>query len=258
MRLVCYLIFLTLPLHLHAAEKTISLTTSAGDEITIASSPAAGKKLFIWLPSEAGPQLSEQKTAGQLAHKGIEVWRIDLLADYFLPQTTSSMERIPDTAISELIQHAIEQTHKQVYLITTGRGAIPILRGARQWQQKHPNQAGLAGAVLMSPKFFMETPDPGLEGKLMPIVTTSNLPIFIIQPNKSPWFWKLDKTRPALMQGGSDVYVRRLRNVRDRFNFRPDATKEEQGLSGKLSILLMQAAKLLMPFNQKPRTAVVQ
>lgn len=256
MPLMHYLILLLLPISALYAEETISVTTQPGDEINIVTHPAKGKILFIWLPSEAGPQLSEQKAAEQLANKGVEIWHINLLEDYFLPVVASSMERIPASSISSLIQYAISKTRKQVYLVSTGRGAIPLLRGARHWQQQYPNQPGLAGVILMSPKFFVETPDPGIEGKLMPIVKTSNLPVFIIQPDKSPWFWKLDKTIPALQQGGSDIYVRRLNNVRDRFNFRPDATEIEKRLSEKLPVLLTQATKLLSPFSQQPRIAV--
>lgn len=255
MLLLRYLFLFFLPLSVVTAGET-SLTTSTGDEINIISHPASGNTLYIWLPSEAGPQLSEQQTAEQLARKGIEVWRIDLLEDYFLPLAASSMERIPDIAISELIQHAINKTRKQVFLVSTGRGAIPLLRGARHWQVQQPQQPGLAGVILLSPKFFLETPDPGIEGEIMPVVKATNLPLFILQPNKSPWFWKLDKTIPALQQGGSDVYVRYLSNVRDRFNFRPDATSDEKQLSTRLDILLIQANKLLLPFSQQSRQPV--
>lgn len=108
----------------------------------------------------------------------------------------------------------------------------------------------------MSPKFFVETPDPGIEGEIMPVVSSTNLPVFILQPNKSPWFWKLDTTVPALQLGGSDVYVRRLNNVRDRFNFRPDATDYEKQLANKLPLLIIQARKLLTPFSHQARKAV--
>lgn len=253
MLFIRYLFLFLLPLSVLPAEEITNFTTSTGDEINITTHPASGKTLYIWLPSEAGPQLSEQKSAEQLANKGTEVWRIDLLEDYFLPIVTSSMERIPDNAISELIQHAINKTQKQVFLVTTGRGAIPILRGAHHWQIHHPQQPGLAGAILMSPSFFVETPDPGIEGEIMPVVKATNLPLFILQPDKSPWFWKLDKTVPALQQGGSDVYVRRLNNVRGRFNFRPDATEQEQQLASKLPVLLIQASKLLTPFSHQLR-----
>ncbi|MGD8483906.1 MAG: TlpA disulfide reductase family protein [Thioalkalispiraceae bacterium] len=248
-----FVLFLLLPLLPLHAEEALTLATDSGEEISVTVHGAKGERLFIWLPSEAGPQRSEQTSAEQLAANGIEVWRVNLLEDYFLPVVASSMERIPASAISSLIQFARDKTGKQVYLVTTGRGAIPVLRGAHHWQQQFPGQPGLGGAILLSPKFFIETPDPGEEGKLMPIVKATNLPLFIIQPNKSPWFWKLDKTVPALQQAGSDVYVRRLGNVRDRFNFRPDATAYEKQLADKLPIILRQASKLLIPYAQQPR-----
>lgn len=235
---------------------SFQVSTNHGNELTIHRYQAEGDRLFIWLPSEAGPQTSEINSAQLLATQNIEVWRINLVEDYFLPVVASSLEQIPANAVSTLISHAINTTGKQVYLVTTGRGVIPVLRGTRHWQIHNPSKPGLGGAILMSPKFFVETPDPGEEGKLMPSVTTTNLPVFILQPDKSPWYWKLGTTIPALQQGGSDVYVRRLANVRDRFNFRPDATREEKQLASQLPSLLLQAQRLLQPYTRIPRLAV--
>lgn len=231
----------------------LSFTTRSGDEINIHHHPANGQNLLIWLPSEAGPQPSEALSAQQLSQQNTEVWRVNLLEDYFLPIVASSMERLPDSAVSELIAYAIQKSKKNVYLVTSGRGAIPFLRGARQWQLQNPNSTGLSGIILLSPKFFVETPDPGVDAQLMPIITTSNLPIFIIQPEKSPWYWKLDKTVPALQNGGSDVYVRKLKNVRDRFFFRPDATDYEKQLGKQLPGMLSQSMKLLKPYQSEVR-----
>lgn len=234
----------------------LNLVTRSGDEINITVHHADGNRLVIWLPSEAGPQQSETTASQQLAKNGTEVWQVNLLEDFFLPIVASSMERLPEAAVSELIQFAIEQTGKHVYLLTSGRGAIPFLRGARQWQLQHPGSENLAGAILISSKFYVETPDPGVEAQLMPIVSSTNLPIFVIQPNKSPWFWKLNETIPALQQGGSDVYVRYIKNVRDRFFFRPDATEYEKQVTTKLPLMLTQALKLLTPYQAQARLAV--
>lgn len=250
------LLFINLLLVASQCWANLSFTTRASDEINIVVHAARGDDLFIWLPSEAGPQNSEQVTARQLSHKGIEVWQVNLLEDYFLPIVPSSLDRLPEEAISELIDFAIKQTRKNIYLVTSGRGVIPFLRGARQWQLHHPGSTALAGTILLSPKFFVETPDPGVQAQLMPIVTTTNLPIFIIQPEKSPWYWKLDRTIPALQQGGSDIYTRRLANVRDRFFFRPDATNYEKQVAKTLPVLLAQALKLLKPYQQTQRRAV--
>ncbi len=258
MSLLRCLPLLLLSFTIHAEQRPHVVTTQAGDEINIVEHAANGAVLFLWLPSEAGPHVSETRTADRLASHGIEVWRLNLVEDYFLPTVASSLEQIPASTVRDLIQQAITKTGKRVYLVSTGRGAIPMLRGAHLWQQQHPGALGLAGAILMSPKFYVETPDPGEAAALMPVVSATNLPLFILQPEQSPWFWKLNDTTTALEHGGSDVFIRRLPGVRDRFNFRPDASEAEHKLSTALPALLMQAAKLLADYSRTPRTAVAQ
>ena len=211
------------------------------------------KTLFLWLYSEAGPQKSEHDIALELAKNNIEVWRIDLFAAHFLPVASSSMDRIPETDISELIEYAYKKTQKKIIPVTTGRGSLPVLKGAYRWQTQYKNSPALAGVILMSPKFYVETPEPGVKGKLLDIVEKTNLPLFILQPKKSPWYWKLDKTIPALEKSGSDVFVQRVKGVRDRYYFRPDADSYEQKMSLKLPATLKRAARYLSSLPYKKR-----
>ena len=232
-----------MPVLLHAASTEI-LETPDGTEIPYNRYPATGDRLFIWLAPEAGLLAAEQKAAEELASSGSEVWYPDLFAANFLPVVTSSVEQFPDDQISALLNAAIG-TGKQVYFVTSGRGVIPVLRGLRSWQQQNPDSTAMRGLILFSPKFFVATPDPGQTGEIMPIVETSNLPVFIVQPKKSPWYWKLDRTLPALRSGGSDIYVRPFADVRDRFYYRPDATEYEQALAKHVPTMIRQAASLL-------------
>ncbi len=211
--------------------------------------------LFLWLYSEAGPQKVEHEIAQQLAKNNIEVWRIDLFAAHFLPVASSSMDRIPDTDISELIEYAFKQTGKKIIPVTTGRGSLPVLKGAKHWQRENKNSHALAGVILMSPKFFVATPEPGIKGKLFDIVKQTNLPLFVMQPKKSPWYWKLEQTIPALEKSGSDVFVQRIKGVRDRYYFRPDADDYENKMSTKLPAALKRAAKYLTSLPYKKRQA---
>lgn len=241
------------------AEETQLLSINAETEIETTVYKAKGNTLFLWLYSEAGPQKSEHIIAQQLAKNNIEVWRVDLFSAHFLPVASSSMDRIPETDISELIDYAYKQSGKKIIPVTTGRGTLPILKGTHLWQAQHPASTALAGVILMSPKFFIETPDPGIEGKLLPIVNQTNLPLFILQPEKSPWYWKLDKTIPALEKSGSDVFVKRIKGVRDRYYFRPDATADEKQKTKKLAASLKQAAKYLaaLPYVKR-RVAITK
>lgn len=253
-------LLLILPVICHA--ETISVNSPDGNEITLErfrpASKTRGDSLFIWLPHESSILAVDTALAQQLAGLGIETWLVDLLNANFLPVAASSMDRIPPPQISALIEAARHRTNKKIYLFTAGRGAIPVLRGARHWQQQHPGRPALAGVILLSPKLFIETPDPGLEGELMPVVSATNLPISILQASQSPWFWKLPTVVAALEQGGSDVYVQRLDQVRDRFYFRPDAVAKEQALTDQLPALLKQAAWLLQQLPAKPRAAVAE
>lgn len=240
------------------AEETISFSVNAETEIEISVYPAKGDTLFLWLYSEAGPQKSEHEIAKQLTKNNIEVWRIDLFAAHFLPVASSSMDRIPDSDISELIEYAFKKTGKKIIPVTTGRGSLPVLKGTNRWQNKYKNSRALAGVILMSPKFFIETPEPGKEGKLLEIVKQTNLPLFILQPKQSPWYWKLDQTIPALEKSGSDVFVQRIKGVRDRYYFRPDANAYENKISAKLPATLKRAASYLKTLPYKSRHVAVK
>ena len=237
-----------------ASELTIKATD--GTEISINVHSAGGKALLLWLPSEHGPQTVASQLIAELTKSGMEVWQIDPFETNFLPVSFSSMEKIPAEQISSLIQAAHKRTGKTIYIYSTGRGAIPVLRGARHWQQQNPESTALAGVILLSPIMSVETPDPGLEEQFMPVVTATNLPVFILQPDLSPWFWKLERSVSALQQGGSDVYVRRLKDVRARFHFRPDATRFEQQFTNKIPELIIQSVLQLAHLPNKPRDAV--
>ena len=240
------------------AEETLFFPVNAETEIEMSVYPAKGDTLFLWLYSEAGPQKAEHEIARQLAKNNIEVWRVDLFAAHFLPAASSSMDRLPDSDISELIEYAFKKTGKKIIPVTTGRGSLPVLKGANRWQNKYKNSHALAGIILMSPKFFIETPEPGKEGKLLEIVKQTNLPIFILQPKQSPWYWKLDQTVPALEKSGSDVFVQRIKGVRDRYYFRPDANAYENKISTKLPATLKRAASYLKTLPYKKRYVAVR
>jgi thiol-disulfide isomerase/thioredoxin len=237
-----------------AAYSTESHLLTVNDiEIPIEVHQAEGEVVAIWLPSEAGPQATDERIAAELADSGIEVWRVDLVEAHFLPVVISSVDKIPAEDVAALLQHAHKLTGKKVLFITTGRTAIPVLRGLHSWQLNGGDNTVLLGVILFSPKLFVETPDPGMEGKIMPIVAVTNLPLYIIQPDQSPWYWKLKHTVPALQTGGSDVYVRILHKVRDRYFFRLDATEREIQLTANTPQLIKQASSMLKRLPQQSR-----
>lgn len=230
-----------------------TLAVGDGVEIPLTRYAAPGDRVALWLPSESGILEPERRAAARLAGRGVEVWLADLHGAYFLPAVESSIEHVPPADIARLIAHVRRETGKRVHLVAAGRGALLALRGARVWQRQARADALLGGVVLISPKLFVETPEPGREGDLVPVVRASDLPIFVLQPAKSPWRWQLDRTVPALAGGGSDVYLRILPGVRDRFYYRPDAVDEEDRMARRLPELIAQTLPLLAAYADKPR-----
>ncbi len=222
-----------------------SVVSADGTEIPYAAYPAAGTQLFIWLPSEAGVLPSEEASAERIASTGTEVWLVDSFSAHFLPVAESSLAQVPAGDVVALLEEALARGKQRVFLVSGGSGVIPLLRGAHAWQTQTGAATPIVGAILVSAKFFVETPDPGTAARLFPIVEGTNLGLFLLQPAQSPWRWKLEQTVPALERGGSDVFVWALSGVRDRFYFRPDAFANEQALGEQLPRLLRQAAHLL-------------
>jgi len=224
---------------------TVSIPTSDGEEIPVVTHPAAGERLFVWFPSEAGPQTVDTWLAEQLTKKGVKVWRVDLLAARFLPLADSSLPQVPDSDVAAVLTRALRESGKRVFLITNGRSAIPVLRGMRRWQLDGGDDSRFAGVIFISPKLFVQTPEPGEAAELFPVVAASNVPIYWLQPDQSPWYWKLNQVLPVLESGGSEVFVRVLHGVRDRFYFRPDANGTEDVMRERLPALLLSAAQAL-------------
>jgi len=241
--------------NLSYAETKKIIELADGSEISYYHFPAKGQQVFIWLAPEAGLQNSEKTIAKKLTKQGIEVWYPDLFETNFLPIASSSVEQFPASQIKALI--AAANIGKEIYLVTSGRGVIPVLRGLRQWQKYESASTAIKGLILISPKFFVETPDPGNAAQIMPIVRATNIPIYLFQPAQSPWRWKLDKTLPALQQGGSQVFMQMISNVRDRFYYRPDATPQEHQMARQLPKLLKRAANVLATMPAQHTAAVL-
>jgi thiol-disulfide isomerase/thioredoxin/alpha-beta hydrolase superfamily lysophospholipase len=239
-----------------AAVLSQSFTTAGGAEIPLLHFPAKGRAAVLWLPSESGLLQQEQQAAAALAKAGVEVWYADLFSAYFLPTLGSSFAKMPPADVAALIDRLRHTTGKRVYLLSAGRGALLALRAAHRWQEEHPRAKPLGGAILISPKLYVRTPEPGLEGQLMPVVTATNLPLLILQPEKSIWRWKMKRIVPALSRGGSDVFVWYLPGVRDRFYYRQDASAAEDAMARRLPTLIEQALPMLRTAGGKPRPPV--
>ncbi|VAW91679.1 Thioredoxin family protein [hydrothermal vent metagenome] len=237
----------------NAAAETISLPLHAELETDVNIQTATGNTLLLVFPSEYGPQQADTTLLQVLPQYGIEVWLSNLLETYFLPHSASNLEKIPAKDIQHLIQAIHKRSKKNIIILTSGRGAIPVLRALASWPDSDAPPY-LSGLILMHPKLFVKTPEPGLQAELMPSVTKTNQLIYLIQPNLSPFWWNKNISLQGLQQSGSDVFVQVLRNIRNRFYFREDANAIEQQLSKKYPNLIYNAIDQIIRHPKKQRT----
>lgn len=242
---VLALLFPLIVLSASARGTSETLHLQGGTDVPLTVFPAKGRTLLVWLPSESGIVAAEHKAAAVLAKSGIEVWLPDMHAAYFLPIVPSSMRQIPADDVARVIGLA-QRRGKAVYLVSGGSGAALALQAAaRLGKSKNP----LRGAILLSPNLFAGTPEPGEDAKYLAVASGTRLPIVILQPDYSPWKWRVDELQARLRQGGSKVRVEFLPGVRDRFYYREDASPTERALAVRLPELVLNALNSL---KEKP------
>ncbi len=214
----------------------LEIKVNNGNSISVARLQSAGQTSLLWLPSEHGLTEGDKQVSNQLSKLGVDVWLVDLLNSYFLPPVASSINKLPDDDISRLIDEFLLRAKKQKFVLASGRSAVVLLRALKI--SKRPD-----GVMLISPNLYTATPEPGNKAIYLPITSSTKQDIIILQPQLSPWYWQREKQLKVLESGGSQVGVKVLKGVRDRFYFRPDAMASEQSLEGDLPKILLEKMK---------------
>jgi alpha-beta hydrolase superfamily lysophospholipase len=209
------------------------IAAADGTPLSVAVFPAARGPVVLWLPGETGVMPAETRLAGELAARGVEVWLPDLFSSRFLSALPSSLAQVPASDI-ELLTRAASAGGRPVVLMTNGRGAALVARGLAAG-------APARGAILLHPNFYQETPAPGQEAVYMKELAALRLPVVIVQPDRSPYYWYREALETRLVASGATVTWRLLPGVRDRFYFRPDMTAEEEALGRRLPAMVIEA-----------------
>jgi len=234
------------------ATETIAVNYGNNEEMEILKYPSHGDRLLIMLPSEHGITDGLKNLARKINKTSTEVWIADSFSSLFLAPTVSSLAKIPIESYVNIIKKA-QKTKKKIYLYSNDKGSALLLKAVRKWQLSSKNS--ISGVILVSPNLYLKTPEAGNEGVFLPIASATNLPISIFIPKKSTLALRINNTIKRLKQGGSDVKVTILKNVRDRFFFREDASKNEKTLSLNFANMLVKDMKILKGFS-KQRKAV--
>ena len=232
---------------LHASEEQHeSVMLDEETEMDLRRFPTEGNELILGFPCDLGTGKAEAQSGEVLSERRLEVWLADLLGAHFLPIAPSSMRSLQGEEVAKLIQHAVEERGgKRIVLTASGYGAIPALRGAQIWQQQHPDDKHLLGAILFFPMLTAGKPEPGKPIRYLPVVAQSKLPVVVMQPGNSPTRFWARKLKKELEKGGSVVHIEVLPKVRSRFYSRADASADELATARRLPELVEQAVERL-------------
>ncbi len=197
--------------------------------------PAQGNRLLLWVTSERGRTDPEVQAAEKLSGQGVEVWSLDLVNAYFLPQLSSSMDRVPQQDLTEWMRHALA-TDKQVTIYAVARAAAPVLRAAAGLEPALRSRLCL---LLMYPNLYTVA-EPLAEPDYLDLGSLTGLHIKVLQPRRSaatPW---LPGLIDHLTQFGATVAQEILENLRESYWARDTPTEFEMAESRRMDALVIK------------------
>ncbi len=210
------LLLLLLSFKAVAAGEEVLIEDDKGNEIVIHAEPAESDLLVIWFVDHDEPREPFDKMLEALNRADMEIWRVDLLASYFLPRTSETVRTLPGDGVAAVMRAAHQLRDKQILLAAYDRMPLPLLRGVQLWQQT-ANDSRLLGALLFYPNLFGPPPLAGEEPQLDPILHATNIPLVIYQPELGSQRWRLAPVMSALWRSGSAAHAYLVPGVRDWF-----------------------------------------
>ncbi|NOR52420.1 MAG: redoxin domain-containing protein [Gammaproteobacteria bacterium] len=242
------------------AVESLVVIDSSDNEINVEAMPADGELMVIWLVDHVEKRLLFEKMLKAVNGEGIEVWRVDLLADYFMPRSSENVRTMSGEGVAALIEAAHKRTQKRIILAAYDRMPLPLLRGVREWQQKSASdESRLVGGVLFYPNLFGPPPIAGEAPELDPVVGATNIPLTIYQPERGTHRLRLAEVMRSLWRGGAKAFVYFVPDVRDWFFMHPLegenseaqlATAAERRATANVPKKLMQFAQMM---NRQPK-----
>ncbi len=231
----------------YAGEK-FDLELRSGESISVDAYPANGDTLYLYLPSERGLGKGYVVTAQKLGFDDKAFWAPDLHSSYMVPKHRSSIDRFSVDDLLELIDYSKTQGFKQLFFISSGRGAQLALKVANQWQLNNPDADYLKGHIFHSPHLILGKPDLGEKADYMPIAKVSNLPVYLILPQYSTKYFRAEEIMNVLKKGGSSVFTHRLKGVNGGFHKHNEKDLSKLSLQAKdnLSDIYLLASNLML------------
>ena len=220
------------------AESHSTLKIDDETEIDIVTFGGPAKTGIIWFACRQGEDAIEFDTARRLANRGYQIYFPDMLSAHFLSSLPSNIARIPVAEVVTVIRHIMDNTStERLYLLAGARAAVPVIRGLadRKLQQM---DSKLKGALLITPRIYKTTPDPGSEPVYIDEAGLSIHPILVLEGERTANRWGLAHLMATLEKSGSRVQTDLLDGVRGYFYLRNDQTPTEMEMTRQLDLLI--------------------
>ncbi len=223
------------------AMEPITIMLNDDTEVDIRDYIAEGDEMLLGFACDQGGGSNEERTASMLAEDGIETWMPDMLSAYMLPKLPSSIKSISGDDIVKVIENAYNKTGKKVYLIAGGNAAAVALNGAAKWKEKYPQadsqgeNHGLGGIIMLFPRLNAKPPEPGKPPVYIDAVGKTDVPILILEGERTPNRWGLPLLKKKLEAGGSRVMTMIIPAVRGYFYNREDSNLAEDVVTAQLA-----------------------
>lgn len=202
--------------------------------------PAKGTQLLLWVASEQGRAEPELRAAQKLAAQGVEVWSLDPVSAYFLPQLPRSMDAVPQQDLADWLRAALV-SGKRVGVYAVARAAVPVLRAAALLE---PAQRSRLSVMLMYPNLYTVA-EPMAAPDYLNVGALSGLRVRILQPRRSaatPW---LPGLLDHLALHGATVSHVILDNLREGYWARETPTEFEIAEGQRMDALLLRELNVL-------------
>ncbi len=177
---------------------------------------AQNAPLILWFTNQYGRVIGEQALAHALARRGATVWLVDLLNSLLLPRSNDAVRDLQGQSVAALIAAGVKTGHP-VTVVGLDRMAVPILRGLRTWQAGARKTKAVAGAVLLFPNLYRGTPVAGVAPSFLGIVSATNMPVMILEPERGVNRNRLGTLLDTLQGAGSATFAQIIPDVRDYF-----------------------------------------
>jgi len=220
------------------AESRATLEINDEIEIDIVTFGEPAKTGIIWFACRQGEDAIEFAIARRLASKGYQIYFPDMLSAHFQSSLPSNIARIPAAEVVAVIEHIIDNTSaERLFLLAGARAAVPVIRGLAD-KKLQQMDSKLKGALLITPRIYKTTPDPGSEPVYIDEAGLSIHPILVLEGERTPNRWGLPHLAATLKKSGSRVQTDLIDGVRGYFYLRDYQTPAEREMTRQLDTLI--------------------